>query len=352
MIKTDKQSNNKGTGYRFIHLMLDERIRIEIEYQGGRSFREIAKVLGHGRSASAICREVGGRPRRGLGKYQAYVAHNKALAKREKRGKRPRLKNDLIRTYTKDKMKLGWSPEQISLRLPIDYKGQEISHEAIYQFVYAQIHREGNGKIREGCEDLRQYLPRRQKRRATKGVRKGQKIERPILPSIEDRPKEVDKRKEIGHWEDDTMVSRISIGRFKTINERVSGLVFIEKMKNGSVEESNRAVLGKLKTVPFPYRLTLTRDRGTENYGYKELEETLNLSCFFAHPYCSYERGSNENVNGLIRRYFPKGTDLAKITDKEVAHVEYLLNTRPRKRLEGLTPYEVFFNETGVALKC
>jgi IS30 family transposase len=132
----------------------------------------------------------------------------------------------------------------------------------------------------------------------------------------------------------------------------VSGLVFIEKMKNGSIAESNRAVWEKLKNVPSPYRLTLTRDRGTENYGYKEIEETLNISCYFAHPYCSHERGSNENINGLIRRYFPKGTDLSRITDKDVSQVEYLLNTRPRKRLEGMTPYEVFFNKTGVALKC
>lgn len=347
-----KQSNRKGIGRQFIHLTLDERIKIELEYRDGKSFRDIAKILGNGRSAGAILREVGGKPRRGIGKYQAYIAHNKMLVKRGKRGKRLRLKNDLIRAYAKEKLKLGWSPEQISLRLPIDHKGQEISYEAIYQFVYAQIYRGGNGVLREGCEDLRPYLPRRQKRRTTKGVRKGQKTERPVLPSIEDRPREVDKRKEVGHWEDDTMVSRKSSGRFKTINERVTGLVFIEKMKNGSMEESNRAVLGKLRNIPFPYLQTLTRDRGTENYGYKEIEGAINISCFFAHPYCSYERGSNENINGLIRRYFPKGTDLAKITNKEVAHVEYLLNSRPRKRFAGLTPYEVFFKETGVALQC
>lgn len=337
---------------KYNHLTLDERIRIEINYREGGSFREIAKILGNGRSASAICREVAGRPRKGRGKYQAYLANYKAFARREKRGKRPRLKNDLIRTYTSTKMKLGWSPEQISIRLPIDHQKQKISYEAIYQFVYAQIHREGNGNLREGCEDLRPYLPRRRKRRATKGFRKSQKAERPILPSIEDRPSEADKRKEIGHWEDDTMVSRQSVGRLKTLNERVSGLVFIEKMKNGSMEESNRTVLARLKTVPSSCRQTLTRDRGTENFGYRELEQVLDIYCYFAHPYCSYERGSNENLNGLIRRYFPKRTDFAKITDKEIAQVEYLLNTRPRKRLAGLTPYEVFFNKTGVALKC
>jgi IS30 family transposase len=307
-------------------------------------------VVGNGRSAGTICREVGGKLRKGRGRYQAYKANLEAVTDREERGVRPRLKNELIRTYVVNKMKLGWSPEQISIRLPIDHPGQKISYEAIYQFVYAQIYREGNGKIRQGCEDLRSYLPRRQKRRATKGVRKGQKTERPVLPSIEDRPKEVDKRKEIGHWEDDTMVSRQSLGRLKTINERVTGLVIIEKMKNGSIEESNRTVLERLKMIPFSYRQTLTRDRGTENFGYKEIEETLNISCFFAHPYCSHERGSNKNLNGLIRRYFPKGTDLAKVSDKEVAQIEYLLNSRPRKRLAGLTPYEVFFKETGVAL--
>jgi len=349
MKKTNKQSKKKRPGH---HLTLDERIKIEIAYRDGKSFRKIAETLDNGRSASAICREISGKPRKGIGKYQAYISHYKSFAKREKRGKRPRLKNTLIRTYTIEKMKLGWSPEQISIRLPIDHKGQKISYEAIYQFVYAQIHRNGNGKIRKGCEDLRTYLPRRRKRRAAKGFRKSQKTERPLLPSIEDRPKEVDKRKEIGHWEDDTMVSRQSIGRLKTINERVSGLVFIEKMKNGSMEESNRTVLERLKIVPSFYRQTLTRDRGTENFGYKEIEQTLNIYCYFAHPYCSYERGSNENVNGLIRRYFPKGTDLAKIADKEIARVEDLLNSRPRKRLAGLTPYEVFFNKTGVALKC
>lgn len=346
------KTTNKSTGIHFNHLTLDERIKIEVDYHEGRSFREIAKRLGCERSASAICREVAGKPRKGRGKYQAYTAHYKACTKREKRGKRPRLKNDLIRTYTKEKMKIGWSPEQVSIRLPIDQDGQRISHEAIYQFVYAQIHRDGNGRLREGCEDLRQYLPRRRKRRLIKGCRKARQLARPVLPSIEDRPREVDKRKEIGHWEDDTLVSKKSSGRFKTVNERVSGLVFIIKMKNGSIEESNRAVFEKLNNIPSSYRQTLTRDRGTENFGYKDLEQALGIACYFAHPYCSHERGANENVNGLIRRYFPKGTDLAKIADKEVAHVECLLNSRPRKRLAGLTPYEVFFNETGVALKC
>ena len=216
--------------------------------------------------------------------------------------------------------------------------------------MYASVYQ--NGEIRNGYEDLRPYLPRRRKRRQYKGFRQAQKLWRPVLPSIENRPKEILKRRTIGDWEDDTMVSRESLGRFKTVNERRSGVVFIGKMKDGSMEESNRVVLKRLGEVPSTYRRTLTRDRGTENFGYVEIEKELTMSCFFAHAYCSHERGSNENTNGLIRRYFPKGTDLAIVTDEEVARVEYLLNTRPRKRLGGLTPYEVFYQETGVALKC
>ena len=136
MTKNNKK-NNKCRKNKFKHLTLDERIKIEINYRDGRSLREIAEILGDGRSASAICREVDGKPRIGKGKYQAYIAHEKAITKLEKRGRRLRLKNDLIRSYTKEKIKLGWSPEQISIRLPIDHKGQEISYEAIYQFVYA-----------------------------------------------------------------------------------------------------------------------------------------------------------------------------------------------------------------------
>jgi IS30 family transposase len=348
-MRKTKKRRKRDSG---IHLSLDDRINIEIAYREGRSFREIAAILGGGRSASTICREVAGKPRRGNGKYQAHIAHKQAFAKREARGKRPRLKNNLIRAYTVEKLKIGWSPEQISIRLPIDHKGQNISPEAIYQFVYAQIYRKGNGKIRKGCEDLRAFLPRRHKRRATKGCRSSQKTERPELPSIENRPKEVDKRKELGHWEDDTMTSRKSKGRLKTINERVSGLVLIKKIKDGSINESNRAVLEKLNNIPSTCRLTLTRDRGTENFGYQKIEEALELSCYFAHPYCSHERGSNENLNGLIRRFLPKGTDFSKVDEARIAQIEYLLNTRPRKRLKGLTPYEVFFNKTGVALKC
>jgi len=334
----------------FKQLTLNDRITIEIRYKDGWNLRKIAEALGGGRTPSSVSREIAGKPQKGLGKYQAHIAHEKALAKRY--GKKPtRLKNDLIRSYVKAKMKLGWSPEQIAIRLPIDHNGEKISYEAIYQYVYAQVFRGGNGKVKKGCEDLRIYLPRRHNRRAKKGFRKAQKLEGAgKLPSIEDRPVEVDKRKVIGHWEDDCIVSRQSKERIKSINERVTGVVLLSKMRDGTASESTRAVCEKTRIIPSPYLKTLTRDRGKENLDYQTIERKMGLKVYFAHPYCSQERGSNENLNGLVRRFFPKKTDFAKVSEEEIHKVEYLLNTRPRKRHGGKTPLEVLYELTGVAL--
>ncbi len=332
-------------------MSLDDRIQIEIHYSQGKSMAEIATVVGKGRNKSTISREIAGRPHKGRGRYKAYQAHIKALEEDKNRGRRERLKNETIRIYTKAKLKLGWSPEQVAIRLPIDCKGEDISYEAIYQYIYAQIGRKGSGKLKEGCEDLRPYLARRHTRRSTKGARRAKKTERlESLPSIEERPSSADKRKEIGHFEDDTIVSRQSVARLKSVNERACGVVFLGKMKDGTSEESTRVVCERLKTIPSPYLKTLTRDRGTENLGWRDIEKQMPLKVYFAHAYCSQERGSNENLNGLVRRFFPKKTDFAKVTEEEVRRVEHLLNTRPRKRFGGKTPLEVLLEKTGVAI--
>jgi IS30 family transposase len=298
-----------------------------------------------------VFREIGGRPSRGMGKYNAYRSHCRFLEKEKNRGRRKRLKNEVIRGYVMDKMKIGWSPEQVSIRISRDLgKEYRISYEAIYQYIYDPI--QSSGKPKKGFEDLRVYLPRRHKRRSAKGARSAQKIERAsILPSIEDRPEEVDRRKEVGHFEDDCIVSRQSAERIKSVNERVTGIVFLGKMKDGTSAESSRVLCEKLKSIPSPYLKTLTRDRGSENLDYRSIEEKTGMKVYFAHAYCSQERGSNENLNGLVRRFFPKKTDLAKVTEEELRRVEYLLNTRPRKRFGGLNPLEVLLEKTGVALK-
>jgi len=345
----------KGAGGHrtFKRITYRERVTIENRYCIDRkSMRSIARELN--RPVSAVSREINGRPRLGRGKYMADVSQQRSEDKRHNQGRRSKFIHQHLKDYVVAKLKLGWSPEQIAIRLPIDHprdKKMRISYEAVYQYIYSQIYRQGNGAVKKGCEDLRKYLARRHTRRQRKGFRKAQRLERELsLPSIETRPKEVSARRDVGHWEDDTLVSKQSRFRVKSINERVSGLAFFGKTANGKAGECDKVVIERLENIPVGLRKTLTRDRGRENLDYEKLEKKLGISCFFTHPYCSRERGSNENINGLFRRYFPKKTDFSKVTDQEIAKVEYLINTRPRKRHCGFTPYEVFYQMTGVAL--
>jgi IS30 family transposase len=331
------------------HLIIEEREKIQLMLWQKQSVRAIAKELD--RSPSSISREIN-KSRRSDGKrcYIPRAAHERAVQNKSIRGERKLVKNERLRNYVIKHLKLGWSPEQVAAKTE-ENTGAKICYEAIYQYIYAQIHRNGYGYLRPGCEDLRQYLPRRKKRRVRKGLRSSYRIEKGPLPSIDDRPKEAETRKKVGHWEDDLIVSKLSKHALKTVNERFSGLVFIEKVNSKTIFESNRSVAKRLKTIPLEYRKTLTRDRGSENLGYKELEQELGIICYFAHAYHSWERGSNENLNGLIRRFLPKGTDFRTVSEKQIKHIEYLVNSRPRKRLGWKTPYEVFYEKTGVALQ-
>jgi IS30 family transposase len=333
---------------KYQHLTIEEREKIQEMLWQKASIRAIARALG--RNPASISREIQRNKPLGSHRYAPRLAQAKALEHRKQRGRQERLKNARMREYVVTHLKLGWSPEQIAATAE-PAAGASISHEAIYQYVYHQIHREGYGYLKPGKEDLRPYLARHKKRRVRRGWRQSYRVEKGLLPSITERPPEVEKRVVVGHWEDDCIVSGISLDRLKTINERVSGVAFIAKIKDGTIAETNQAVSDRLSSLPPLCRQTLTRDRGSENLGYQELEQKLNISCFFAHPYHSWERGSNENLNGLIRRFFPKKTNFSLITDEEIQRVEYLLNTRPRKRLGWKTPYQVFYELTGVALQ-
>ena len=330
------------------HFTIKEREAIQKMLWEKQSIRAIAKELR--RNPSSVSREIKRNNPSERNLYTPRLAHEKAVKNRSKRGRKERLKNDNIRNYVIQHLKLGWSPEQIAGT--IGNIGESISYEAIYQYIYAQIHRDGYGHLKSNCEDLRPYLARHKKRRTKKGMRSSYRIDKGPLPSIDDRPLEVESRTNVGHWEDDLIVSKQSKIKLKTINERYSGLVFIKKVKNGTIKESNKAVINRLNIIPLPYLKTLTMDRGSENLGYQEIEKVLGLDCFYAHAYSSWERGSNENLNGLIRRFLPKKTDFNKVSNDDIRKIEYLLNSRPRKRLGWKTPYEVFYNMTGVALQC
>lgn len=334
---------------KYHHFSVEEREKIQEMLWQKASIRDIAGALG--RSPSSVSREV----KRNLPplhrRYTPRLAHRRALEHRSHRGKRKLETNSSLWEYMVSRLKLGWSPEQIAATAK-EAAGASISHEAIYQYIYAQIYQAGIGYLKPGGIDLRPFLARRKKKRMRKGLRKSYRIEKGPLPSIDDRPKEAETRRAVGHWEDDSLVYTPTCPvRLRTANERTSGVVLIDKARDRTMKEANRITKERLGVLPSEIRQTLTRDRGPENLGYEELERELGLRCFFAHAYHSWERGSNENVNGLVRRFFPKGTDFRAVSDEEIQRVEYLLNTRPRKRLGWKTPYQVFYELTGVALQ-
>jgi IS30 family transposase len=328
---------------KYKHLSIEEREKIQELLWQKTSIRDIAKVIG--RSHSSILRELKrNNPIRKI-RYNSRLSNERALIKRKNRGRKDRLKTKEIRKYVITKLKLRWSPEQISGRIKIDLK-ENISHEAIYQYIYSEIHRDGYGYVKPNKEDLRIYLKRRHKRRNIKGMRKSQRVFKHKGISIEERPKEVENRLVLGHWEGDSVVSMKSTVGLNTLVERKSGLVLISKILNKKMVETTNAVINRLKDIPCK---TLTLDNGSENFGYEKIQKELQISCYFAHPYCSGERGTNENTNGLIRHYFPKGTDFATIGEETIQAVERALNNRPRKRLGWKTPLEVF-NESGALI--
>lgn len=320
-------------------LSVEEREVIQVGLWAKESVRAIAKRLG--RSPSSVSREITRNLPVSRRLYTPRLAHEKALQKRTSRGRHDRLKNNRIRCYVKKHLKKRWSPEQVAGRMMRDI-GETISHEAIYQFIYAQIHRNGYGYVRPHTEDLRPYLRRRRKRRIPHGARRCQRVLRPRGSSIEDRPDVVTSRTRIGDWEGDSVVSSDHKPGINTLVERKTGIVFITKLARHTAAATTRAVVARLEQVPLFARHTLTLDNGSENQYWKEITSAIGTECFFAHPYSSWERGTNENTNGLIRDYFPKSTDFTTIPVEELALVEHELNNRPRKRLGYLTPNEVW----------
>lgn len=328
-------------------LSIEERERIHLGLWQGQSLRAIGRKLG--RHPATISRElkrnINGEQRR----YVPRLAQLRFTERIQTRGHRPRLKHATIRAYTITKLKHDdYSPEQIAGTLTTAHPGHSISPEAIYQFIYAQYRRDGYGR----CigEDLRMCLKRGHKVRHPKRV-PFQEPKGPLQNRvfIDARPTEVAARVVPGHWEGDSMVSRQSLVGLNTLVERVTGLVCITKIKDTTAAETTRAVTRRLRCLPQRLRKTLTVDNGHEHAGHQEITKALRMDVFFAHPYHSWERGTNENTNGLIRWYLPKKTDFATISDAQIQEIEHRLNTRPRKRLGWKTPLEVFPH--GVALK-
>ena len=326
---------------KYIHLSLSERDTITNMLYDKKSLSDVAKALG--RSKSTISREL---KRNSSAEYRLYLshrAHERAELRREQASVRPRLKDEAIVSYVTVKLKEGWSPELIAGRLRIERPDLSISHEAIYQYIYHPD--------TENRQELIACLRRAHRKRRNKGV--GRKVRKTKIPNrvpIEQRPAAVEARIQFGHWEGDSLVSRESRPALNSLVERNSRVLLLTKLDAKTAEATYRAVTKRMKDLPVKARRTLTLDNGTENAMHEKMTSDIGIKCYFAHPYSSWERGSNENVNGLIRWYLPKGTDFSIISDEQIAKIEFLINSRPRKCLGFKTPIEVAFSH-GVALQ-
>ena len=318
------------------HLTIEERELIQRGLWNKASVRSIAKKIG--RSHTSVAREINKNVPAKRRQYTPRLANERAEIKRSCRGRTDRLKNNTVRQYVITNLKRRRSPEQIAGCIAKDI-AETISPEAIYQFIYAQIFQ---NEPRRGCPDLRPYLRHRRRIRQPHGSRRYQRLFKPHGPSIDARPQVVNNRLRIGDWESDTVESIDHFPGINTLVERKTGLVFITRLKNKSGAATRTAITERLKNLPARLKQTITFDNGPENRDYRPLEQALGVSCYFAHPYHSWERGTNENTNGLIRDYFPKRTDFRMISDAEFDYVERELNERPRKRLGYKTPLEVF----------
>jgi IS30 family transposase len=313
----------------YVHLTADGRDQISALRAAGYSQRQIAQVLG--RHHTTISRELRrNAPPIHTGYYLSHKAHERSVKRKSQAHQRDRLKNDQIRQYVEDHLSLGWTPEQIANRLPSDHKGQSISHEAIYQYIYKER------------LDLIESLPRHHKKRLKRGhSRKHRNSHIPNRVSIEERPKFIDKRKQEGHWERDSLISRASKACLDVKVERKSRYVILDKLERKAAKAVRKSLILHLKAFPENLRRSCTYDNGTENTEHEQVNEELGTKSYFCHPYASWEKGTVENTNGLIRRFFPKKTDFADVSIEQVKKVEYLLNNRPRKCLNYKTPTEI-----------
>lgn len=321
------------------HLRYEERLLIRHLWKKKRGVREIARELG--RSASTISREVRRNEQfAGTGYYYAHFAQMKANGRRRRSYGKPRLRTKAMQKHVEQKLKLGWSPGQISGRLRMEKAGEKVSHEAIYQWIYRER------------RDLRKYLCWGRKRRMKRGhSRRHRKPHIPGRVSITERPKGIERRGQIGHWECDLAVSKEGRGSLQVAVERRSRYVLIMRLPNQKSLEVRRALNRRMSRLARRLRRSITYDNGHENVEHERVNAVLGTRSYFCDPYASWQKGTVENTIGLIRRHWPKGSDFNLLPGQEVKRMEKRLNNRPGKCLQFRTPQEVF-TKASVALQC
>ncbi|MBU2811986.1 IS30-like element ISCARN114 family transposase [Acidithiobacillus thiooxidans] len=333
---------------KYRQLLPDQRNQIQRGLNQGLSIRGIARQLG--RSPSTISREI----QRGRVEetYDAVCAREEAQRRRRKGVRKLTEGSPLTLAVTHAILQRKWSPEQIAGRLRMDYpedKQWHVSHETIYQFIYAHP----AGELRKALiAGLRRGHSKRKPRTRGKDRRGGITNMR----SIRERPEEAQAREVPGHWEGDLIKGAFNASAIGTLVDRSSRFVILARVEDATAEAILESFTRRLRTLPKSFRQTLTYDQGREMARHQELERNTGICVYFADPHSPWQRPTNENTNGLLRQYFPKGTDLSEYSQRRLTQVAEELNNRPRKSLGFRTPAEVMAQQirqlnSGVALQ-
>ncbi len=315
----------------YTHLTAKDRYVIS-HLHSQMSHREIARRLG--RHHTTISREIK-RNKPPHSTYWYYFIERDVELKRHRARSFRRQSHLPLVKYVEDKLKLDWPPEAISARLRLDYPNDgrmRVSHETIYRWVYLVAMEGGN---------LHQHLRRRHKKRRRQTRYGSGRRFIPGRVSISQRPPIVDSRERFGDWEGDTLEGKKGCGHLATHVERKSRFLVAAKLADKRAATMTQATTASFWRLPKALRHTLTVDNGKEFSRFKELEAKTGLTVYFADPYAAWQRGTNENTNGILRHYFPKGFDFTTITEEELELVVKQINNRPRKCLDYRTPAEV-----------
>jgi IS30 family transposase len=324
------------------HLSLEDRETISRELAAGRSARQIARQIG--RSPSTVTREIaanGGRER-----YRAIRAHRRAAECRRRPKARKLQRLPALRLKVEEGLAKRWSPQQISARLKVEHPDDrelQISHETIYQSLYVQ----GRGLLRrELAACLRTGRAVRKPRGGTLG-RRG-KIKDMVM--ISERPPEIEDRAVPGHWEGDLLVGKAGRSYIATLVERQTRYVLLARLGNDkTTSRVVDALAQRIACLPDHLARSLTWDQGVEMHAHQHFTINTGVPVYFCDPHSPWQRGSNENTNGLLRQYLPKGTDLSIFTQQELDRIAAELNGRPRQTLDWKTPAEKMVELLGVA---
>lgn len=323
-----------------------EREEISRYLARGKPLKQIAKRLV--RSPSTISREI--KRNRGRTGYRGFSAGNRAqaVASSRRKGKSKLSKNERLCHYVQAALKKEWSPEEISERIKIEYlwdMSMRISHESIYRYIYVLP----RGALKQSLiKALRQEHKYRRKQKAGTDEEKRGKIANML--SIEERPAEVANRSVPGHWEGDLILGKYKRSALGTLVERTTRYTILVPLGAKKDAATVREEFAKaFQSVPRALKKSMTYDQGKEMSEHQQFSIDTGIQVYFAHPGSPWEKGTNENTNGLIRQYFPKGTDFSQVSDEEIKIVQAKLNDRPRKVLNFLKPDEVINNL--VALK-